>query len=84
MKNKKFKYPEFFVQLPHGHSAASELGYRDGGYFTHVVSGGFNTWGWTHRHGFPRWKKHETAEKHLRAAHAAGFIDAYIVDNSCD
>ena len=81
----KFKYPEFYVMLPHKHSKASELGSGGGGYFTHVVCrDGFNSWDWTHRHSFPRWKNRKTAEKHLKTAHNAGFVDAYIVDNSCD
>lgn len=70
--------------MPDNHSKASELGYSNGGYFTHTVCEGFNCWDWTYRHSFPRWKKRATAEKHLRTAHAAGFVDAYIVDNSCD
>tara|TARA_R100000329_G_scaffold98708_1_gene81530 strand:+ start:849 stop:1091 length:243 start_codon:yes stop_codon:yes gene_type:complete len=80
MENLKIKHPEFFVKLPHGHSKSSELGNHDGGKFTHIG----RCWGWTHRHSFPRWKKRATAEKHLRTAHEAGFVDAYIVDNSCN
>ena len=83
--NKEFKYPEFFVELPYNHSKANELGSKNGGYFTHVVCGdGYNAWDWTHRHSFPRWKKLKTAEKHLKTAHNAGFVDAFIVDVSCD
>lgn len=79
--SERFKYPEFFVQLPYGHSKSDELGYSNGGYFTW---GGKRTWEWTHRHSFPRWKNRATAERCLKTAQSAGFVDAFIVDNSCN